>query len=175
MQVGMGWRFSFPRYEGPLPCRDHLAHDCPSVHYVETQAGGPLAGRSITMTVEISGSPEFRYKLEPANTCDTPASVRLLLQREGDDFTKEFYRWWSNPEAIVLKAGRYSIAVPLRPHQWSSVFGKNGDAAPEEFAQALKNIGKIGMTFGGGCFFGHGVNVSGGEAVFTLKDLMIVR
>ena len=140
-----------------------------------TQAGGTLVGRFIAITVEISGSPEFRYKLAPDNTCDTPASVRLLIERQGDDFTEEFYRWWSNPEAIVLRAGQYSIIAPLTSDHWSSVFGKTGDAAPEEFAQALRNIDKIGMTFGGGCFFGHGVNVPGGEATFSLKKFTIVR
>ena len=32
----------------------------------------------------------------------------------------------------------------------------------------LKNMGHIGVTFGGGCFFGHGVNVSGGAARFIM-------
>ena len=174
-QVGKGWEFSFPRYEGPLPCRDSLASDCPSVHYLMTPAGGPLLGHYIAMTVKIAGSPEFRYKLAPNNTCDTPASVRVLIQRKDDDYTKEFYRWWSNPLAIKLAEGQHSINVPLTPDQWSSVFGKKGGAVPREFAAALKDVENMGLTFGGGCFFGHGVNVSGGEAPFTLKAFAIAR
>jgi hypothetical protein len=30
------------------------------------------------------------------------------------------------------------------------------------------------MTFGGGCFFGHGVNVSGGTARFALISYTIL-
>jgi hypothetical protein len=174
-QADEGWTFSFPRYEGRLPCRDHVAPDCPSVHYLLTKAGGSLAGRSFRMTIEISGSAEFRSKLEPTNICERPASVRLLVERRGDDLTKEFYRWWSNPQAIILATGQHSITVPLTPDQWSSVLGKKGSAAPLEFAEALRGVDKVGMTFGGGCFFGHGVNVSGGEATFTLKDFAIAR
>ena len=127
------------------------------------------------MTVVISGSPEFRYKTESANTCDTPASVHLLIQRRGDDLTREFYRWWSNPLAILLEEGEHTILVPLTPDQWSSVDGKTGDAAPEEFADALREADRVGMTFGGGCFFGHGVVVSGRDATFALQRFTIDR
>jgi hypothetical protein len=172
-QTVEGWEFTFPRYEGPLPCRTPVAHDCPRVEYLTTQAGPLSLGQSIAMTVAISGSPEFRYKLEHANTCDTPASVRLLIQRRDDDLTKEFHRWWSNPQAILLAEGQHTITVPLTPDQWSSVFGRKGGAAGGEFANALREAERIGMTFGGGCFFGHGVNVSGGEATFTMKDFVV--
>jgi hypothetical protein len=163
-----GWAFVFPRYDGPLPCRDRHADDCPSVHYLTTEAGVLPAGGAVTLEVEIVGAAEFRYRLEAGNTCDAPASVRLLIQRRGDDFTREFYRWWSNPEAIVLAPGRHAITVPLAPDQWSNVLGKKGDAAPEEFRLALVDAGRVGMTFGGGCFFGHGVSVSGGPAILRL-------
>ena len=59
----------------------------------------------------------------------------------------------------------------LTPDQWSSVYGKTGNydaTALAGFRDALANLGHIGMTFGGGCFFGHGVNVSGGTARFVL-------
>jgi hypothetical protein len=36
------------------------------------------------------------------------------------------------------------------------------------FADPLKRLENIGLTFGGGCFFGDGVNVSGGPARFIL-------
>jgi hypothetical protein len=39
----------------------------------------------------------------------------------------------------------------------------------------LKDVENTDITFGGGCFFAHGVNVSGGEATFKLKAFAIVR
>ena len=76
---------------------------------------------------------------------------------------------------ITLAQGEHSIIVPLTPDQWSSVFGKNGYAAKEEFYEALEDLGNIGMTFGGSCFFGHGVNVSGGPTMFILKEFVFLR
>ena len=57
-----GWALSFPRYEGPLPCHAPVARDCPNVEYLTTEAGALAVGQAISMTVVISGSPEFRYK-----------------------------------------------------------------------------------------------------------------
>ena len=83
----------------------------------------------------------------------------------------DFDRWWSNPIAFELSAGSATITVPLAPDQWSSVNGKVGNAdagALAGFQSALKAVSSLGLTFGGGCFFGHGVDVSGGTARFVL-------
>jgi hypothetical protein len=56
----------------------------------------------------------------------------------------------------------------------TSVFGKKGDdglAAIAGFEQALQNLANVG--FCGGCYYGHGVNVSGGTARFTLSEYSI--
>jgi uncharacterized membrane protein YedE/YeeE len=55
------------------------------------------------------------------------------------------------------------------------VFGKKGEIAREEFSLALEDVENIGMTFGGGCFFGHGVNVTGGQASFAVTEFSISR
>jgi hypothetical protein len=47
--------------------------------------------------------------------------------------------------------------------------GKTGDRNPAECAEATANLGHAGVTFGGGCFYGHGVRVLNGRATFTLK------
>jgi len=51
------------------------------------------------------------------------------------------------------------------------VFGKRGDyddAAMEGFLGALQHLNRVGFVFGGGCFYGHGVNVIRGTARFIL-------
>ena len=53
--------------------------------------------------------------------------------------------------------------------QWTSVFGEKANAsatATAGFEQAMSNLGNVGFAFGGGCFYGHGVRVSGGRATF---------
>ena len=57
------------------------------------------------------------------------------------------------------------MTVKLSPDQWTNVVGKRSSWG---FAKTRKNMGNIGVTFGGGCFFGHGVNVSGGSARFIM-------
>jgi len=44
---------------------------------------------------------------------------------------------------------------------------------PSEFNTGLQNLSDVGITFGGGCFFGHGVHVTGGKARFELIDFRI--
>jgi hypothetical protein len=132
------------------------------------------------MTFEIltTGAPTFNYALASDNTCTTPATVRLFLERRNDDFSQEFYRWWANPTGYDLQPtpGNVTLTVPLAPDQWSSVYGKFGnsdDASLAGFWDALANLDRVGMTFGGGCFFGHGVNVSGGSARFVLLEYTV--
>lgn len=77
-----------------------------------------------------------------------------------------------------LAAGAATLIVPLVPEQWSSVFGKGGTAdaaARAGFATALQNVTRLGVTFGGGCFFGHGVFVQGGRAQFMLANYEVRR
>jgi hypothetical protein len=117
----------------------------------------------------------FNYKSEVSNTCDTPATVRLYFQTStlynGTDGT----RWWSNPIAYtfhkVADGEVVTLSVPLDPQYWSSTFGHRGDYNDYTltgFQNAIDNPTYIGMTFGGGCFFGHGINTSKGVATFQL-------
>ena len=61
-----------------------------------------------------------------------------------------------------LANGEYAMTVRLSPDQWTNVEGERSGAG---FAKTLKRVDNIGLTFGGGCFFGHGVSVTGGTAV----------
>ncbi len=153
--------------------------NCNSVGYVTNSYSGPVT-HSVSMTFQIvtTGAPSFNYVMESDNTCTTPASVRLFLERKNDDFTGEFYRWWANPVGYELQpmSGNVTLTVALTPDQWSSVYGKVGnyDATTlAGFHDVLTNLGRAGMTFGGGCFFGHGVNVSDGTARFVLINYTI--
>ena len=148
-----------------------------SVHYITkpvTLAASVAVRASFTLTFE--GEPVFDYRTAPNNTCDRPAAVRLFLQRQGDDMTGkgdfEFYRWWSTA-GTVLKAGTATVEVPLDPALWTSVFGETGDRNPGAFAAALAHLGNVGVTFGGGCFFGHGVRILNGSAAFTMHRFAV--
>ena len=171
------WYFDFPVDPNYPACI--ASQNCNSVGYVTETHSGPVS-HSVSMTFQIvtTGAPVFNYVMESDNTCNTPATVRLFLERKNDDLAEEFYRWWANPVGYELQptSGDVTMTVPLTPDQWSSVYGKIGNynaTTLAGFQDVLTNLGRAGMTFGGGCFFGHGVNVSGGTARFVLISYSI--
>lgn len=175
---GGGWHFDFPGPSG-------------SVNYVTT-AVIFSARESVRAAIQITATPDavFDWRTNPNNTCDRPAHVRLFLQRAGDDLraakdagdglraAKEVYRWWSNQIAVRLdEVGSADLAVSLTdPGQWTSVFGKRGNdssIATTGFLDAIANLAAVGFTFGGGCFYGHGVRMSAGTARFIATEYRV--
>jgi hypothetical protein len=68
------------------------------------------------------------------------------------------------------------VTVALKPEQCVSVLGKHGDyneSTRAGFHQALRDLGNVGFVFGGGCFYGHGVNVIGGSARFLATEYFV--
>src|SRR5439155_16387434 len=93
------------------------------------------------------------------NTGIAPATVRPCLLAH-DDWSAEYGRWWSNPIAYELTAGSTTLTVPLTSDAWSDVNGRFGNydaATAAAFNDAITHMTKVGLTFAGGCFFGHGV------------------
>lgn len=173
--------FEFPVVSNPTTCYDNKEKendDCPSVNYLFYPQGSGFAQKpahsianyaSLTLNVKVTttGSPVWFYMTDANNTCSNPAAVRAFLW-QWDDAATGGDRWWSSPVSWQLQPGTASITTPLSPSQWSNVNGASGTEDPSGWNDALNHIEYLGMTFGGGCFFGHGVNISGGTAQFTL-------
>lgn len=161
---GSALAFNFPVEDG-----NH-----PTVNYFWTPQTRPMSGAMTALFGVTVSNPNvvFNYAFEPGNTCVFPAHVRLLMAR--NDYTKvnnknfEFTRWWSNPQAVQLAPGSFELVVPLTPDNWSDIYGQSGSANPDQFALALQHPAMLGFSFGGGCFFGHGVNTSNGTATFVV-------
>ena len=166
----IGWHFDFPGPPG-------------SVHYVTTEVSGYATTEiNATINIQTSFATMFDFHTAPDNTCDAPSSVRLFFQRKGDDMTgsaenTEYYRWWSVPAHYVLYDGAAILKGNLtRPQDWTSVLGKRGDASPAAtaaFKTAINDLANVGFTFGGGCFYGHGVFIRQGSARFHLTSFTI--
>lgn len=137
--------------------------------YRDTAGGSQIA---VDIDIQTTGAPTFNFKTEDFNTCSGTATVRPFFMTS-DDWAEEFDRWWSNPAMLELRAGQQILTVPLQPEFWSSVYGKRGTEAARQWAVAVRSIRRAGLTFGGGCFFGHGVFVEGGTATFRLLDFHI--
>jgi hypothetical protein len=157
-----------------------LALDFPtagSMHYLFTAS--PLTSVQgtlvVSFTITASGPVVFN-SLDPLSSqCTLPISVRPFFWANGNG-EGPYDRWWSNPRAFTLAAGSGTLTVPLKPENWSSVNGRFGNADIDtkfQFERALLNVTRLGLTFGGGCSFGHGINIRGGSASFALTGYRI--
>lgn len=179
---GSGWSFSFPTNAvGKCPAPptqppNYNISPCSHVDYVTTPYTLPITAKSITVTFSIiANSPVYDYKTATNNTCVSPAKMRLLLEHHNDAaLNNPVYRWWSNPLEYTLgNTNAAVIKVLLTPDQWSDVNGQLGTTDPADFTATLLRIGAIGMTFGGGCFFSHGVYLDSGSATLTVTDMTL--
>ncbi len=149
-----------------------------SINYLYTKLSDDLSTKdlkSVFLYGEIqTQDASFNYLLEPENTCVNSASFRPFFWTR--NLYGEFDRWFTS-SGIELKNGAsevFSLEVDFDPSLWSSVYGKSGSDYEYEFRSALKNIEYVGIVFGGGCFFGHGIRLSQGQAKFKLVEYMII-
>jgi hypothetical protein len=147
------------------------------MHYLFTPSAltaihGTLA---LSFTISTSGPVTFKSLDPQSSSCAIPPSVRPFLWANNNG-NGNYDRWWSNPRAVTLAPGAGSVSVPLKPENWSSVNGRIGNADSDTrfaFERALLNVTRLGMTFGGGCSFGHGIGIEGGTASFFLTEFVI--
>lgn len=137
----------------------------------------------ICQTVTIEGridaqsGTEFDFHSEPDN--NGPLLAGFTFYIEGFQFLSPdpLYRWWSNPTRLVLTPGSFSITAPFYLDQWSSAdgtFTNQTTEATEKFLTTLSAPVRIGGTFGGGSFFGHGVRTQSGLATFVITRFAVL-
>ena len=161
-QQGQGCTFPFPQ-NGHINYLDRWAY----TGNVRDAAGKKF----MVLKFKIDGNAKF-VPLDGANTGIHP------YFEEGELLNG----WWAalpyavKPEDIINK-GVQTVKIPLTPESWGNVGGQNGatsDDTKAQFAQAVKYMGHVGLTFGcydGGCY-GHGIKIKdGGNATFTLVSV----
>jgi hypothetical protein len=139
---------------------------------------GTPGGAEITFTVKVvtTGAPVFLSAEGPdACTGNPPAARIFIATRDWQGYPppgNEWRRWWSRTGFLALgSGGTFTFSAPLDPHLWGSVWGKDADyddVSLAGFYNVLNNGGRIGLVFGGGCSYGHGLYTSGGTATFTV-------
>jgi hypothetical protein len=148
-----------------------------SINYLYTASPLTIVRGTLSASIRVTAAGAVAFNsLDPQTAqCTIPPSVRPFLWANNNGNGPND-RWWSNQRAFTLAAGTSTIAVPLSAESWSSVDGRlgNADAAARfAFDTALLNVSRFGLTFGGGCSFGHGINVSGGTATFALTEYSV--
>ena len=142
---------------------------------------GSAAGKMLHVTVqtETTGAPRILLAQGPEPTCRTPPSTRPYLEASGWTAMPPAYsymRWWSRQGFIPLgEAGTFTIAVPLTPDRWSGVSGQlaTEDGSSVSWFNQMVTASvpsRVGLVFGGGCSYGHGLSVSGGSATLTIAQ-----
>jgi hypothetical protein len=63
-----------------------------------------------------------------------------------------------------------TIEVPLTADKWVDVLNHSNAV---DFDLTLKELGWVGITFGGCNFFGHGMNMYSGSSTITVLDYHI--
>lgn len=156
-----GWQFDIPAAPG-------------SVHYVVApfNATEDLTGMTLTITFRVvSSQPAYSANVEAGES--GPPSFHMFLERSNDDFTNQYYRWWCSAGGYLLGTQdnqTITLSCPLNYTSWSSVYNQSDQA---HFTDTLKNLGGVGVTFGGTGGWGHGVNLLSGSAQFQLLDASI--
>lgn len=152
-----------------------LMFDVPGVGKSVNYAYAASPSKSITGTLHVTvridatgGQPQFLGAPEAGNTCAVPANMRPFIFANNNDWSGQFSRWWAAADSVTLAPGSFTFDIPLAPERWTSVNGIAGSAAPAQFDSALQNVSSLGLTFGAGCFYGHGVYVDGGTARWVL-------
>jgi hypothetical protein len=181
---GSSLEFAFPVIANFDPGTDQGSINYLRTNFTNNLSGGScnyqgsiVAAYCLTMTFQIvtTGAPVFNWDLESGNNCTSncnPGTVRFLLEHAGDQcLCTDGYRWWFDT-GIPLAQGTYTYTAPFNYLQWTGVYGEIDQAT---FYATLTNMGQIGVTFGGGYFYGHGLSVSGGTAEMVITSFAITQ
>jgi hypothetical protein len=154
------WSFDFPKSENG----GYLG-------YVETPFNATTTLHNVTIVFRVDNNAAQYVVHDP--TDHLPATFRLMIEQQNDDLSNLNGRWWAQASMYDLGSQDnqiLTISVPLTSDQWTNVHGEHDAQA---FAQALENVGWVGLTFGGQFFAGHGAAISSGSAKFVLIDYSI--
>ncbi len=138
-----------------------------------------IKGTHIVYVFQIVASPGalFNYKSDPNNlNGPNPASLYPYIHTGMWDTVPEINRWWCGPKAFQIQnTGDWvTLDAPLDPALWSDVYAHVATESQyylDGFNNTLSNPSFIGLSYGGGYFKGHGVNVSAGTLQFKLRRM----
>lgn len=123
---------------------------------------GDLTDKTVSTSIVISatGGTFIYYGETSPPGCGRLANVRLYFSTNNNELGESQY-WWSNPVSYPLADGGSTVlSTSLSAATWSDRDGHLGsyDAAhTTSFAAAVADVQHIGLSFGGGCFFGKSV------------------
>jgi hypothetical protein len=141
---------------------------------------GDLSAKTLNVTVTVTGGAGTFQDQNNGGCLPDEKYVRFYFvspRASGTTGTGTtgFYTqfWWSNPVHVPLATDPQDplliSQIVNAPSMWSDWNGKRGsDSAEvtEKFLVAIHNVQRVGLSFGGGCFFENGVTTSDGSGTF---------
>ena len=168
--IGTGWLFNFPDAPGSV---GYITQDVAG--YVPVSTAATVSTIEAIITVDASADCIFDFHTNPDNTGNWPSSVRFYIESEWSN--ANYVRWWATGNnCVVLADGSFQYTVEIEPSKWSDTWGQNGassELAIAGLSAAMAGPRRIGFTFGGGSFYGHGVNLLAGQASFHLGNIQL--
>lgn len=148
-----GWSFDFPQ---PDQAAGH-------VHYVTFRHGSLKGKTRIVLKYRIEAAPGV--EIVPKDYPGRLSALTLYFQRAGDNWSGtakyETYRWWATVRKHrPLTAGVHELTVRF-DENWTAVTSSTAQTRPAAFRNALRDADRVGLTFGGGNGWGHGVYATG--------------
>lgn len=153
-----------------------VSQSCSTINYLyTTHVPKVISGTLVvTLKVETTGSPVFNH-VEYNSPCPNPPTVRPLIWAHNNSLS-DGNRWWSHDVAYILASGMVTMNIPIDPANFSGVLGEMATDDLKKWNSAINSVSSLGVTFGGGCNYGHGVFITptGTTARFTLENYDVV-
>lgn len=132
--------------------------------------GTKITGTHLVFVFKVMATPNvlWNHMSDPDNTGPDPAKLTPYISRFNPMYNSwDGSRWWAGACRWALSGGDMVVLdVPLDPDYWSDTYGHPAtldDMHRLNFTGTLNNCWYLGVTFGGGSFFGHGVNISSAD------------
>jgi hypothetical protein len=143
--------------------------------YTQPQSLSAYSALNLSVSVQTQGTPEFFWRTQSDDSveCNPPAARPMLFQWYEGAFVPTD-EWWSINNPYPLANGSAVLSIPFTPDQWLDENGQGGNVdsnTQAQFELSLSQMHGIGVSFGGGCNYGHGISVVGGQATFSLSSL----
>lgn len=133
----------------------------------------------LTCTFSISGDETYIYRGQNVwNNCPLPVNVRFFFSSQTNTYDVPFAGthpqdyWWS-ATSTQIRNGTQTIAAVVTPDKWSNALGCWGTNCLDGFNQCVLNAKRVGIAFGGGCFYDVGIALTNGTATITIQDFRI--
>ena len=157
--------------------------------YLKTNYNVDLTGKTITAVTNWTSGALYQNR---ASSPASDAHFRIVFISEEGNYNSNSY-WWNtggnNLDLNAVSSGTL-IGDLTAPAQWSNICGQSAtDKTPhpgpnciggtdpavspaDGFANAMKNVNEVGLSFGGGSFYANGV-ASTTSATFELSSFRV--